>query len=71
MPDKYCLLNLQDLSNHLHGATIFSKLDLEKGHQVPIAEEDIPKTAVVTPFGLFEFFYRLFSLKMLSKPFYA
>jgi hypothetical protein len=31
VPDKYPLPNLQDLSAHLHGSTIFSKLDLEKG----------------------------------------
>ncbi len=46
---------MQDLANHLHGATIFSKLDLVKGyHQVPVREEDKVKTAIITPFGLFE-----------------
>ncbi len=29
--DKYPLPNLQDLSTFLHGATIFTKIDLEKG----------------------------------------
>jgi hypothetical protein len=57
-PDKYPLPNLQDLSSHLHGATIFSKLDLEKGYyQVPMNPADVPKTAIINPFGLFEFKY--------------
>jgi hypothetical protein len=51
-PDKYPLPNMQDLSNGLHGCTIFSKIDLVKGyHQIPVVTEDIPKTAFITPFG--------------------
>jgi hypothetical protein len=43
-PDKYPLPNMQDLSNGLHGCTIFSKINLVKGyHQIPVATEDIPK----------------------------
>ncbi len=49
--DKYPLPNLQDLYTFLHGATIFSKIDLEKGYyQIPMNEADIPKTAIITPF---------------------
>ncbi len=55
-PDTYPLPNIQDLSALLHGCKIFSKLDLRKGYyQVPVREEDIHKTAVITPFGLWEF----------------
>jgi hypothetical protein len=51
-PDKYPLPNMQDFSNGLHGCNIFSKINLAKGyHQIPVATEDIPKTAIKTPFG--------------------
>jgi hypothetical protein len=70
VPDKYPLPNLQDLSANLHGATVFSKLDLEKGYyQVPMAPADVPKTAIVTPFGLFEFKFMPFGLKNAAQTF--
>jgi hypothetical protein len=70
VPDKYPLPNLQDLSAHLHGSTIFSKLDLEKGYyQVPMHKDDIPKTAIITPFGLFQFNFMPFGLKNAAQTF--
>jgi hypothetical protein len=69
-PDRYPLPNLQDLSNFLNGSTIFSKIDLEKGyHQIPMQESDIPKTAIITPFGLFEFLYMPFGLSHAAQTF--
>jgi hypothetical protein len=53
-----------DLAGRLDGCTVFSKLDLQKGYfQVPVAAADIKKTAVITPFGLFEFLRMPFGLK--------
>jgi hypothetical protein len=57
-PDKYPLPNMQDLSNGLDGCSVFSKVDLVKGyHQILVAPEDIPRTAIITPFGLFEYLF--------------
>jgi hypothetical protein len=68
--DKYPLPNMQDLSNGLHGCTVFSKIDLVKGyHQIPVATKDIPKTAILTPFGLFEYLFTSFGLSNAAQTF--
>ncbi|KAF2346241.1 Reverse transcriptase domain [Trinorchestia longiramus] len=56
IPDRFPIPHLQDFSANLHGATIFSKIDLAHAfHQIPMDEESIQKTAVITLFGLFEY----------------
>ena len=51
-----CLPNIEDLFDCVQGAKFFSKLDLKSGyHQVRIKEEDVPRTAINTPFGQFQF----------------
>jgi hypothetical protein len=64
--DKYPLPNMGDLSARLDSCKIFSKLDLQKGYyQVPVAATDAHKTAVITPFGLFEFTHIMYSISTI------
>merc|ERR1711946_45890 len=54
--DKYPVRSIHDFNAELHGKKIFSKIDLMKGyHQIPVAPDDIGKTGIITPFGLFVF----------------
>ncbi|XP_023319350.1 uncharacterized protein LOC111694660 [Trichogramma pretiosum] len=56
VPDKYPVKRLQDFSTILFNATVFSTLDLEKAFmQISLRSEDRSKTALTTPFGLFQF----------------
>ena len=62
--DRYPVPHIQDFVSQLEGASIFSKIDLVRGyHQIPVAAEDVSKTTVITPFGLFEFLRTPFGLK--------
>ncbi|GFW94068.1 hypothetical protein TNCV_1713171 [Trichonephila clavipes] len=61
--DSYPMPYLNDFAHALHGKRIFSKIDIFKAfHQIPIAECDIPKTAVTTPWGLYEYTHLCFGL---------
>jgi cleavage and polyadenylation specificity factor subunit 1 len=63
-PDKYPLPNMLDFANVAAGCSIFSKIDLRKGyHQIPMHPDDICKTAITTPFGLFEYTRMPFGLR--------
>lgn len=68
--DQYCIPNIRDCNSALDNATIFTTLDLRSAyHCIPVAEEDIPKTAVTTPFGLYEYVTMPFGLKNAAQTF--
>nr|XP_020175839.1 uncharacterized protein LOC109761433 [Aegilops tauschii subsp. strangulata] len=52
---KYPLPKIEDLFDQLNGDKVFSKIDLRSGYyQLKIRPQDIPKTALVTRYGLYE-----------------
>ncbi|BHF84524.1 hypothetical protein SprV_0902767500 [Sparganum proliferum] len=70
IPDHFPVPHLQDFAGALFGKSVFSKIDLVRAfHQIPVAPEDVPKTAVTTPFGLFEFIRMPFGLRNAAQTF--
>ena len=60
-PDVYTLPNMLDFATKAAGCT---KIDLRKGyHQIPVNPADMQKTAITTPFGLFEYKRMPFGLR--------
>jgi hypothetical protein len=67
--NKYLLPSIDDLFDQLRGACVFSKIDLQLGyHQLKIRECDIPKTAFVSRYGLYE--YTMMSFGLTNAPTY-
>jgi hypothetical protein len=61
--NKYQLPRIEDLFDQLRGASVFLKIDLRSGyHQLRIRPSDIPKTAFITKYGLYEFTIMSFGL---------
>jgi hypothetical protein len=61
--NKYLLPRINDLFDQLCDACVFSKINLWLGyHQLKVRECDIPKTAFVSRYGLYEFTVMSFGL---------
>jgi hypothetical protein len=67
--NKYPLPRIVDLLDQLCGACVFSKIDLQLGyHQLKIRGCDIPKTAIISTYGLYE--YTVMSFGLTNAPAY-
>jgi hypothetical protein len=65
--NKYPLPRIDNLFDQLRGTCVFSKIDLRSGyHQLKIRECDIPKTAFVLRYGLYEYTVMSFGLTNAS-----
>ena len=54
-PDGFPLPRIQDCLDSVVGSTLFSTFDLTSGYfQIPLKEDDIPKSAFVCKYGHFE-----------------
>ena len=54
--DRYPLPYIEDLLDKLHGARVFTKLDLASGyHQVRVHADNCHKTAFIAPDGFYEY----------------
>lgn len=70
IPDKYPIRHIHDFAYNISGCKVFSTIDLVKAYnQIPVCAEDIPKTAITTPFGMFEFPYMTFGLRNAAQTF--
>ena len=68
--DQYPLPHIHDVTSHIANKSIFSKIDLIRAYnQIPLESSHVKKSAVTTPFGLFEFLRVPFGLRNAAQTF--
>jgi hypothetical protein len=68
--NRYPLPHIQEFDGGLVGKSIFSVVDLVPGfHHIPVHADNVCKTAIITPFGLYQFLRMPFGLKNAAQAF--
>lgn len=63
IPNQYPIPHIEDFTHFLNRKKM-STLDLVRAYnQISVHPNDIPKTAIITPFGMYEFHYMPFRLR--------
>lgn len=70
IPDMYPIRHIHDFTHNIAGCRIYSTIDLVKAYnQIPVCADDIGKTAITTPFGMYEFPFMTFGLRNAAQTF--
>ena len=56
VPDRYLVPHIEDFARTLHRCEVFTTIDLVRAYnQIPVASEDVEKTAITTPLDYLNF----------------